>query len=170
MGRRRDDHDPQRGRGPGRRGRRRRRDRGAIRHGDRGWWRRNTRETVREPLVDLRQPGAGRMSIFAARRGIVASSFRPPPFPMTLPGLEHWADFSALGLPDNTPVAEAGQVGPKWSQPTAGARPTYRTGANGINGLGALVFDGDDSMVFAATSGIRLFCAVGLEFTVALVG
>src|SRR5690606_8616814 len=92
-------------------------------------------------------------------------------FPLSLPGLEHWCDFSRLDLADETPITEAGQFGPKWGQGTVGALPTFRTGPAGINGRGALVFDGDDWMQLPAidVGNTRLECVEGKPFTLAVV-
>jgi hypothetical protein len=91
--------------------------------------------------------------------------------PLMLPGVEHFCDFSTLGLADNTPLDTAGQVRP-WVQGTTAARPTIRTGSGGINGQPAAVFDGDDWMTlntYTIGNGVTLYPYPGQPYSLAVV-
>lgn len=74
--------------------------------------------------------------------------------PADIAGLVEDIDFNTLSLTDGDPISLCvnGGTGGSNATATGTARPTFRTGANGINGLGVAQFDGvDDFMTIART-------------------
>jgi hypothetical protein len=112
------------------------------------------------------------MSLSIARRGRIAASRRRTSFdPSTVTGLIRWYKADGTLYQDSagtTPATADGDPVGYWTdastsaahskQTTSTKRPTLKTGANGINGLPVIQFDGgDDYLSDGATISLKPF-------------